>query len=158
YTYDQDGRVTTITTPEGGRRVYTYGPAGPTAIYEEVRLCGPDDHNNASVVPCDRTTRTEYDPVTGQPTKVIGPSGETTILEYDPTTHDLRTVTGPAAGSRTDYSYDAMGRVTTVVGPVVDRVTTTEYDAGGRVARIIHPDQTSTRFTYDLAGRQTAVT
>ena len=138
YTYDAEGRVTSVISPDNSAKRFTYVDAGPATITETI---------NGTT---SRTSRIEYD-THGLPVRTIDARGKETVFEYYLGTRDLKKVTTPA-GFVTYEDYDLMGRPQTV-RDALGRATRTTYDTRGRVSTVTHPDGTRVEFGYDLAGR-----
>jgi RHS repeat-associated protein len=144
YTYWPDGRVHTITRPDGGVATYTYDPAGPLAITESITASK------------NRSTSFTYFP-NGTLHTIKDPRGKTTTLGYDSTyPGDLATITNPLQKTWT-IGHDALGRMTSFKDPLAHE-TKWVYGDGVHVTNIIRPDLKAVDFTYDLGGRRKTVT
>lgn len=108
YNYDNYGRITRVTRPEGDYTNYTYDARGNIT---EVRIV-----SKSPGTPADIVTTASYDiacvnPVTcNKPNYVIDPRGNRTDYTYDPVHGGVLTVTEPAPTSgavrpQTRYSY-----------------------------------------------------
>jgi RHS repeat-associated protein len=147
FTYEPDGRVRTVTTPDGATTAISYVVAGPAVVTETVASGRT------------RTSSITYTTL-GQPETVTDPRGQVMTFRYFPT-GDLESVTDPLGqfdpiGHTTKFEYDAAGRRTLMRNPL-DQIVSTEYDGGGRVRLVRQPDGSTTEFKYDLGGRRIAV-
>jgi YD repeat-containing protein len=122
--YDLNGRVTSITDPNGVYTDFTYDLRG--------RL--------ASKAVGGETTHYTYDPV-GQLTQVSLPDGTSLTYTYDPA-HRLTAITD-GVGNKIQFTLDAMGNRTKeeVFDPegLLVRAQIRAYDALGRLQNLVHP-------------------
>ncbi|MFF1527921.1 RHS repeat-associated core domain-containing protein [Cellulomonas sp. NPDC058312] len=175
YTYDADGRRTGTTDPRGNV------PGADPAAYTTTVQYDDDGRPVASTDPLGRTTAVTYD-AAGRRLTAMDPAGGVTTSAYD-ATGLLTSVTSPdgsttsygydtagrlvertdALGRVTSYAYDAAGRETSRTDPL-GRTSATAYDATGQVTSMVapsgtettdDPDDGTTAYTYDDAGRLT---
>jgi YD repeat-containing protein len=170
YTYDDAGRVLTITGPEVSptdtRRPvtrYRYNAAG--LLWRE---CVPNPDHTASLIAAgegcspDQTggdwpeavTEYTYDD-NGQVTAVEHPDGSTTAYEWGPMGRLLSTTDEEAR--TTEYEYDDDGNQT-VTRDNDGNETATTYDSLGRVDVVADPEERTTDTDYDTSGRVAEVT
>jgi RHS repeat-associated protein len=145
--YDADGRVLSITDPNGLRTMYTYDLRGRVAT---VAQNAPDGTS--------RLTRYGYD-VAGNVTSVILPTGLALGYTYDAALK-LRRVTD-SLGNYIDYDYDLKGNRTRAYsydpsGTLV-RAVDLAYDARNRVSQL-NTGGSITRQVWDAVGNLTRVT
>ncbi len=185
YSYDLDGRVTSVNAP-GGTNTYTYddrgnllsssGPSG-TATFrydEEGRLAGRTDAAGAATFGYDGAGRlkTVADPLTGTTQTygydtasrlssiAYGTAGVTRSLAYDVmdqlSTDTLKAPDGTTTAS-VGYSYDDAGRLTgkTTTGTAGAGEQGYEYDRAGRLTGWTAQDGTNTAYTWDASGNRT---
>ena len=175
YTYDADGRRTGTTDPRGNV------PGADPAAYTTTVQYDDDGRPVASTDPLGRTTAVTYDAAgrrltamdpaggvttsaydaTGLLTSVTSPDGSTTSYGYD--TAGRLVERADELGRVTSYAYDAAGRETSRTDPL-GRTSATAYDATGQVTSMVapsgtettdDPDDGTTAYTYDDAGRLT---
>ena len=182
YEYDALNRVTAVTSPVGGRTVYTYDKktgkissitdaAGNQRTFR-YNILGElteetDIHGN--------TTRYEYNAL-GRPATITDGAGRTTRhtylpggrlekTEYSDGTYisyeydsigRLKKKTDQSGRSIT-YTYDCMGRILTVSGSAGQEKSYT-YDAMGNVTSVTDADGNVTKYAYTLNGRLKEVT
>ncbi|MGW2058633.1 DUF6531 domain-containing protein [Streptomyces sp. NPDC001840] len=174
WTYDDFGRVLSVTDPLDRTTSHTYDALGQlktvTAPDDGVTSYEYDGQGNVTkeTAPGNRVTHREYDDA-GREISVTGPDGAKTTSTYAPFTGDLVSTTAPAGNvdgadaetkrrNTTTYAYDAEGRQTQA--RVVDPnnpgrylATVTSYDAQGRVTAVTGPDGAVTRTGYDVLDR-----
>lgn len=160
WAYDPNGRLLTVTYPDGAIERNEYDGAG-----QQTKKIDPLGH----------VTRYEYD-AAGHLLRTIHPDttvesitydengrlqtktdrdGRTTTLGYDAAGRPNRTTFGD--GSFKAVVYDFAGHVTSTANER-GATTLTEYDGGGRVSRITDALGHSTTFTYDGAGNKLTAT
>ena len=152
YTYDSQGRLSTVTTaltPQdnsvstGGAYVTTYGYSGTSNLITSITQSDGSSlqiaYNASNQV--SSLTQTLATGVTATTTFSYA-AGQTTIT--DP------------LGNQTTLVYDAKGELTqTIVNPAgLDLVTNYTYDATGHLTSVTNPDGTSVTYTYDANGNQ----
>jgi RHS repeat-associated protein len=147
HVYDNGGRRSQSTAPDGGITRFEYNAAN-----ELVKQIAPDGG----------VTDYEYDN-RGLRTKETSPIGAITTFKYDAAGRlewrvDSRgNEPGATANDfRWSFTYDAAGRQKTVTDPL-GRVTTTNYDQLGRVLSTVRPDGTTSQ-VYDQNGNVTSTT
>ncbi len=145
HVYDNAGRRTKTTAPDGGIVLFEYNAAN-----ELIKTTAPDGG----------ITLFEYDS-RGLRTKETSPIGAITTYGYDAAGRVVSRVDprgnvagGVPADFTWSYTYDAGSRLKTVTDPL-GRVTTTDYDVLGRVVSTVRPDG-STSQTYDPNGNITS--
>jgi RHS repeat-associated protein len=185
YTYDGDGRVATITAPNGNLSGANAADFATTNSWDDANELTSTtvSHTGGSIVA--RTTGYGYDG-NGNRTSVTDARGKTTTYTY--TANDQRAMVADPDGNQTLTCYDGDGNVTETVPPVgvaantltasscptiypaaygtrlAADATSTTFDALGDPVTTTTPApagqsgyETTTR-TYDSAGRLTAVT
>ena len=160
WTYDAEGRVTSVTGPAGGVTRYQY----PGASHIPSRVTAADGGV------------TELTVADGLVTRQTDADGGTTAYAYDQA-GDLLSVTDPvggvtriaadAAGNRTEiaapsggaarFSYDGAGRLTAITDPA-GAVTSFRYSAAGLLLETTDPAGASTTVTCTAAGQPASVT
>ncbi len=147
HVYDNGGRRTKTTAPDGGITLFEYNAAN-----ELIKATAPDGG----------ITLFEYDQ-RGLRVKETSPIGAVTTFGYDPAGRLVSRVDprGNEAGAnpadfRWTFTYDAVGRPKTITDPL-GRMTTTDYDVLGRVVTSTRPDGTTT-VVYDPNGNVTSTT
>lgn len=138
-TYDADGRVLQVTSPNGATTRSEYDAAGRVV---------------AIIDPLGRRTTYSYDAL-GRSQGTTYPDGSTDSMTYD-LRGNVATETDQA-GRVTTHSYDELNRRVSSVGPDGATVKTI-YSVGGRVEATIDARGNRTDFTYDSAGRRIRTT
>jgi len=153
--YDNRGRVTSITEPDGtqvrheyvNRETHTFDAKGVHSyafdtVDNQVDSSYEDDPNSTNWL----RTQFEYGPF-GENIKIIAPDDTVTTMHYDPLGRRDR-LEDPSSGT-TITSYNAFGEVASITDGV-NRLTTFEYDPLGRVKKKTSPDGVATN-TWDTA-------
>jgi RHS repeat-associated protein len=160
FAYDDAGRVTATTRPDGsttatgydtlGQVTSTTDPLGRTTSFS-YDLLGRQTETNFP----DGTGESRAYDAAGRLTAVTDRAGRVTSYLYDPAGQLLETTF--ADGSSVASSYDAAGRL---VATTDARSNTTgyQYDAAGRRTGVTDALGGTTVFAYDAAGNQVAVT
>lgn len=138
YTYDDNGRLVSTRSPTGGTTMYEYDDAG--------RLTSTTD-------PLGGVSATSYD-AAGRVTSRTDPAGALTQHEYSRA--GLLTSTTDPAGATQTYAHDEAGQLTTYTDQA-GRVTSYSYDSQGDLVGTDGPAGTSTS-SHDHYGRLTAST
>ncbi|QQP95119.1 LysM peptidoglycan-binding domain-containing protein [Lysobacter enzymogenes] len=172
YVYDLDGRLKSVTTPDGvvrssydkaGQLIETVDARGVKTVFEYdavgrmlTRTLDPD---GLAI-----KTRYDYD-AKGQLIRTTDPNGTAIEVKYDLNGRQASVVVDAGAGRlnlTTGYEYDAAGRtvrVTEGMGTAAARVTQNSYDKLGRLeTSTVDPDGLAirTEFAYDEDGRLVA--
>ncbi len=175
YSYDGQGRVTTISLPESITHRFQYNSRNDVTRYtdprNQVTSFTYDANGNLDKVidPMGGIARTQYN-AHGQPTRVMNPNLIATDYTYHPT-GPLATVTDPIQqrytqnidnigrineafdgnGSRTTYTHDALDRITNVTREGIQHNITLDYgfDGNGNVTSITNALGGVTTMTYD---------
>jgi len=165
YAYDLDGRLKSVTTPDGvvrssydkaGQLIETIDARGVKTVFEYdavgrmlTRTLDPD---GLAI-----KTRYDYD-AKGQLIRTTDPNGTAVEVKYDLNGRQASVVVDAGAGRlnlTTGYEYDAAGRtvrVTEGMGTAAARVTQNSYDKLGRLeSSTVDPDGLAirTEFFYD---------
>jgi YD repeat-containing protein len=133
-----NGRVATVTMPDGAVRTYDLSPAP-----RETRVT--DGNGDAWLY---------VSTAQGLVQSVRDPAGNTAAYAYD-SAGNLSAVTNPA-GETLAFTYDASGNLTAVADPAGNRWTA-DYSSG-LLTRITDPRRSIWTFRYDAAGNLTGVT
>ena len=136
YTYDDQGRVLTLTAPGNRVAAYEYDPAG-----QKTKETAPDG----------ATHQYFYD-LAGRKVREVDPIGAETKWDYD-LAGNLAKLTD-ANGHATTFAYDASGRLVTETRPDGKSWTRT-YDCAGNEATFSTPSGIVVAKSYDLEGRLT---
>jgi RHS repeat-associated protein len=149
YTYDAQGRQSTVTDARNGTTVYSFNNAD--------QVVSEMTPNPGSIAGSPETTMTDFDTLM-RPTGIVYPDGTTLTNIYYQTGQILST-----SGSRTysvGYSYDYAGRTKTMTNwsnfatLAGARVTTNNYDAyRGFPTSKVYADGNGPSYTYTAAGR-----
>jgi RHS repeat-associated protein len=153
--YDAADRVTSVTDPLGHVTAYGYDDTG-NQISVTVDP-GTSPHLN-------ETTWFEYDAL-NRVVLITDPLGRTTTYTYDSRgrkTQEIRGATATAAGIKTGYTYDDLDRLLTVTvdpgtSPHLNNVTSYTYDTAGRRTAMTNPRGKTTTYSYDAANRVTGI-
>ena len=148
YAYDQNNRLSSITTPKGEKTTYSYDVNGNLAARVEPR------GNVQGANPDDYKTSYTYD-AAGRLLTTTDPLGNVTVNHYDAVGN--LDWTKDANLHQTSYSYDAAGRVLTVTAPD-NGLTTYTYDGSGNLKTRKDDNNHLTSYSYDDASRLVQVT
>ena len=175
YSYDENGNLTGVTDPLGGKTVYSYdersrlvkavSPGGAETSYEYDSLSDLTAVVNAEGI---RNTYT-YD-IKGRLTgenlagkeqyayaydaldRIVAVSGENSTVTYAYNgTGDLTGVTNGNGGT-TSYTYDKAGNLTGTTDPMGNQTANT-YDEMGRIVEYKDENGTVTEYDYDALDR-----
>lgn len=141
YTYDNDGRIASVTTGTGpsARRVeMAYGPHG---LVESI------------TDPLGRSQSFGYDPA-GRVTSRTMTGGRTASFSYDASGRTIAVT--PPGGEAWSFEWTPRGRLAAFVPPAVGGEPATiayEYDADGALSRVSRPDGRTVDYEYDISGR-----
>jgi RHS repeat-associated protein len=157
YSYDANGRLTSVTNPAGGVTSYTWAPCPTqTAITctELLTATDPDGH----------VTTNTYDPATGRVTGQTDGVGNTWSYSYTTNSSGQitqATVTDPR-GVHDTYSFNPAGllsSVTDAAGTPAAQTTTTAFDpTTNLLTSETDPLGRTTSYTYDNLGNVTSLT
>jgi len=166
YTYTPRGQLETVNDPSGRATTYTYDPEGRV---RELRVAGGslerlssleyDENGRVSAIvdPLLDRTSFRYD-AAGRLVEQTYPDGRSVTLDYDAEGR-LRSLTPP--GSETHYFlYDERGRNVEYEPPATsatDPATFFVFNRESQLRSVARPDGTSLDFTYDGAGRLSAI-
>jgi RHS repeat-associated protein len=143
YTYDQNNRLASITTPKGEKTTYTYDVNGNLASTVDprgnVQGANPDDY---------KTTYT-YD-AAGRLLTTTDPLAHVSTNHYDAVGN--LDWTKDANLHQTSFTYDAAGRILTVTAPD-NGLTTYTYEGNGKIKTRKDDNNHLTTYNYDDAGR-----
>ncbi|MEU7905922.1 LamG-like jellyroll fold domain-containing protein [Actinoplanes sp. NPDC049118] len=159
---DTDGAVMSETDANGNVTRYEYDEAGDVAVTIEPAVT-TEVHGEAPVK-ASPISFTGYNTF-GEETESKDPSGDVTTVRYDalgrPTTMLLPSYTPPGSSTpvqpQESVEYDEAGQVTKVIDPL-GKETSFTYDMLGRVTRETNPDDSTVRYTYNLADDVLSVT
>jgi len=139
YTYDAEGRQTSITYPDGTTTRTAYNSLGK---------------QSSTTNQLGRTTTYDYD-ASGNVVRTTYPDQTTEIVTNDAVGRvNTRTDRG---GRTTSHSYDALGNVLKTIF-ADGTIRTNSYDAASQLAAITDEIGNTTRLAYDTAGRRTSIT
>lgn len=160
YTYDENGRMLSVTNPLGATTHLTYDAAGNVTSVTDpngnttVATYGQFSNLTSITNPNGTTSSLSYDG-SGNLTGVALPGGATMGFTYN-STGDPIAITDPL-GRTTKVTWTSGGLPASVTDPAGDTTTYT-YDANGNLASVTDPAGDTTTYTYDAVGRQTSVT
>jgi RHS repeat-associated protein len=157
YSYDTNGRLTTVTNPAGGVTSYTWAPCPtPTTMTctELLTVTDPDGH----------VTTNTYDPTTSRITGQTDGAGHTWSYSY--ATNGSGQVTQATAtdprGIQDDYSFNPAGglsSVTDAAGTAAAQTTTTVFDpTTSLLTSETDPLGRTSTYSYDNLGNVTSLT
>lgn len=157
YTYDNAGQLTAHTDPRGIRADYAYDNAG--------QLTGTTQHDGAGKIGYSYDTsgrRTGMTDSTGATRWTYRPDGTTSSIT---TPEGAVSYTYDAAGRRTSmtqpqgtihYTYDDAGRLASV-SDWNNATTNLAFNADGQLTKLTRPNQVTSRWSFDQAGRLVGV-
>lgn len=162
YTYDANGNVASIQTPEANTTQFQYEPTYSrlTQITDAMTPANvtlfayPSLTQTTITNPLGKVTTIAYN-AAGQPLSVTDPLTHQTTFEYDSAGNLAATV--DALGSRVERYYDAASRLLALRDPL-GRFTRFQYDRLNRVTVIQDPLSGFTQFAYDANGNLLSVT
>ena len=145
YTYDNYGRVTQTTAPDGTISQMSYDAANYKTTGKN-----PDPRDAASS--SNLVNSDTYTDAKGLTTKVVSPDGSESEYEYDRLGQQTKVI--DPFDQQTTTSYNSLGQVTQTVDP--ERGTTTAtYKDNGQVELLTDAKGQKIKFTYDSLGRVT---
>ena len=145
YTYDNYGRVTQVTAPDGTISQMSYDVANYKTTGKS-----PDPRDAASS--SNLVNSDTYTDAKGLTTKVVSPDGSESEYEYDRLGQQTKVI--DPFDQQTTTSYNSLGQVTQTVDP--ERGTTTAtYKDNGQVELLTDAKGQKIKFTYDSLGRET---
>ena len=154
YTYTPNNKVKTKLTPESAEDGLTY-----TLQYMYNGMGQVVSTTNANGV----ITSVTYDALNNVLTKSVSQGDETATIEvntYDKAGNLLSQTDGN--DNTVTYTYNALGKISSITEPsddsIAGNVITRKYALNGNVAYEINSIGTETLYTYDEAGRNTAIT
>jgi len=162
YTYDANGNVASIQTPEANTTQFQYEPTYSrlTQITDAMTPANvtlfayPSLTQTTITNPLGKVTTIAYN-AAGQPLSVTDPLTHQTTFEYDSAGNLAATV--DALGNRVERYYDAVSRLL-ALRDSLGRFTRFQYDPLNRVTTIQDPLSGFTRFAYDANGNLLSVT
>ena len=158
--YDDEGRLISITDAEGNVTEYSHDIEGRTEVITDRR---------------GYSTVYVYD-ARGNVIKETDPYGNSISYEYDANDNCIKKT--DAKGNVTGYTYDAYGNLTEVISPNGDsvknsysqsnyitsvtaenlQVMATDYDRYNRIVKLTDGNGNETEYTYDTRGNLTGIT
>ena len=144
YTYDSEGRITSVYDGYNSSLFYHYSTVGADL---EVTLTDP--RGKETVTLYDDKARIE---------SVTLPGGAKTEYVYD-ANGNLDYTDGPLSGDvdKTEYTYDSLNQLVQVIAPGGIRTTYT-YHPDGSVKKVIDPEGKVTAYGYTKRGQQDEIT
>jgi YD repeat-containing protein len=141
YGYDAIGRLTSVEASGGGRREFTYDPAGRL---HEARAPGGSyalayDHEGRGVT------------VRG------GPEGHPVELRYEHNLAGRLAALVEPGGERREYSYDMVDNLSALQVPGLGQIQM-DWDPAGNPGALHLPGGLRAQFTYDAGGRLAGIT
>jgi RHS repeat-associated protein len=151
--YDEHGRVTSVTRPDGRRTTMRYNSLGLPVLVtrpdgSKLRREYDERSNVTSVTGPSGTVRFAYDD-RGHLASRTDPAGRTTRIRCNAAGLPVETVA--PSGGVTRHTYDALGRAVSVTGPLA-RTTLLTWSTEGRLLRRVDPDGGVHEWTYDGEG------
>ncbi len=162
YTYDANGNVASIQTPEANTTQFQYEPTYSrlTQITDAMTPANvtlfayPSLTQTTITNPLGKVTTISYNSA-GQPVSVTDPLTHQTTFEYDSAGNLAATV--DALGNRGERFYDAASRLLALRDPL-GRLSRFQYDPLNRVTVIQDPLSGLTQFSYDANGNLLSIT
>lgn len=162
FTYDANGNVASIQTPEANTTQFQYEPTYSrlTQITDAMTPANvtlfayPSLTQTTITNPLGKVTTIAYN-AAGQPLSVTDPLTHQTTFEYDSAGNLAATI--DALGNRIERYYDTASRLLALRDPL-GRFTRFQYDRLNRVTVIQDPLIGFTRFSYDANGNLLSVT
>ena len=151
-TYNDDGRLASVTEYDGGVHAYTYNDRGQVIQYVDALgntwSIAYDANGNPTQTtsPAGRVFQFSYDTY-GQLTQTTNPEGNVTTRTYDGF-GNLKALTDED-GNTITFGYDVNGIEFTSITDPLGRTTTFTYDENRRLLRVTHPDGTYQENLYD---------
>lgn len=143
YTYTTNGRLLTVTDPNGKTSTTTYYPDDDSDMGRRGSVATVSNAAN-------HVTRTTGYNLQGKPTQVIDPNGLVTNMTYDAR---LRLRSQQVGNELTTYEYDSLGQLAKVTHPDGASVTYT-YDAAKRLTGITDHKGNRVVYTLDAMGNR----
>jgi len=148
YTYDDNNRLASSTTPKGEKTTYGYDSNGNLAWTVDPR------GNVSGATPADYKTTYTYD-AAGRLLTTTDALNHVTTNHYDAVGN--RNWVEDANSHQTDYTFDAAGRILTVTAPD-GGVTTYTYDGNGNLETRTDDNSHTTSYAYNDASQLTTIT
>ena len=156
YSYNDDGYITSATTPASATTTYTYDPVSRRLVTKtdplgRVTQYQYDSKGNViqETDPLGQITTYTYDPVYSRRTGMTDSNGHVTTYVYDAQGNRIQET--DAAGGIQAWSYDSQGNVLTETDKN-GHVTTYAYDAVGNRISTTDALGNATTYTYDAVG------
>ncbi|NLD49415.1 MAG: RHS repeat-associated core domain-containing protein, partial [Clostridiaceae bacterium] len=167
YTYDNNNNLLSSTDAMGNKTEYTYNAKGQLLTSKDpmgnTTTCIYDNNGNVlSMINSDGSTTKYTYTSTGNIETITDTTGEITEYTYDK--YGNLTEETHSSGNKINYSYDGNGNILTktterLTPSGVETLTTTyKYDALNRIIESVDPLGFKTKFEYNFAGEQSAVT
>ncbi|MGH9184934.1 MAG: RHS repeat-associated core domain-containing protein, partial [Acidimicrobiales bacterium] len=156
YRYDRQGRLTSVTTPDGSSAKIAYELSHRVTITDRhgTTASGFFDAGGRLAVATDATghrTRFAYDDL-DRVVSITDPAGGETAFGYD--TAGRVSSLRDAGGNTTRWGYDTVGRVISRTDPT-GAVDHYGYDGAGQLTSVTDRRGVVSAFTYDPRGRPT---
>jgi RHS repeat-associated protein len=151
YDYDDEGKLTTLTKPDGTQLAYDYDPNTGNLTDDDYATYTYDGRNRLKTVTKDGGTITYgYDDLNRITS--ISYDGETVSYTYDANSN-VTSMTYPGTKIVT-YTYDAKDRLETVTD-WNNNTTVYTFLLDDRLNTVLYPNGIGTEYEYDNAGRMT---
>jgi RHS repeat-associated protein len=156
YTYDSEGRITTIKGDAAGDRIkYSYKADGITQIRDAEGGTTTISVNERGQItqmknPMGAETQFEYD-MNSNPISITDPLNHIYHFDYDERGNVVQ-ITDPL-GNQVNLGYEPTFNKLTWLQDSLGRITTFSYDSQGNLLAISYPDGSTERFIYDMDNR-----
>lgn len=154
FSYDALGQLLTETDPLGNTTTFKYDPRGniirkdyPDGTFEAF-TCDEENRKTAETDRAGRTTFFDYDHQ-GNLSQILFPDGSTSINSYDLAGNRISIT--DALGGVTSFQFDASGHVNRITNPLGNETLFT-HNPDGALASTTDPLGNTTRYHYEQTG------